>query len=129
MLLKLCEDYPNTPLDVLLSWAISAENSLQMWHRFSSYQLGFGPNPNLPNVLTENVHALHGTTSSEIFASQLNVLYSARKAFIESESCERIRQALWDKQRTLKQIFQPGDLVFYEPEVKVLRLGWGKVMF
>ena len=26
MLLKLCEDYPNTTLDVLLSWAISAKN-------------------------------------------------------------------------------------------------------
>ena len=28
MLLKLCEDYPNTSSDILLSWAISAKNSL-----------------------------------------------------------------------------------------------------
>ena len=90
MLLKLCEDYPNTSLYVLLSWAISAKNSLQMWHGFGSYQLVFGQNPNLPNVMTENVPALHGTISSEIFASDLNALHSARKAFIGSESCEKL---------------------------------------
>ena len=94
MFLKLCEDYHNTSLDILLSWPISAKNCLQMRHGFSSYQLLFDKNSNLANVMTENVPALHGTTSSEIFTSHLNVLHSARKAFIESESCERIRQAL-----------------------------------
>ena len=63
----------------------------------SSYQLVFGQNPNLPNVMTENVPALHGTTTSKRFPSHLNVLHSARKAFIESESCERIRRALRNK--------------------------------
>ena len=62
-----------------------------MWHGFSSYQLVFGHNPNLQNVMTENVPVLHGTTSSEIFALHLNVLQSAQKAFIELESCDRIR--------------------------------------
>ena len=65
-----------------------------MRHGFSSYQLVFGQNPNLPNVMTENVPALHRTTSSEIFASHLNALHSARKAFIGSGSCERIRLEL-----------------------------------
>ena len=71
-----------------------------MWHGFSSYQLVFGQYPNLPNAMTENVPELHGITSSEIFASQLNVLHSIGKAFIESESCERIKRALQKKIRT-----------------------------
>lgn len=65
-----------------------------MRHGFSSYQVVFGQNPNLPNVMTESVPALHRTTSSKIFASHLNALHSAWKAFIGSESCERIRLVL-----------------------------------
>ena len=55
--------------------------------------------------MTENLPPLHEITSSEIFASQLNVLHSAGKAFIESESCERIKRALQNKIRTSQQIF------------------------
>ena len=76
-----------------------------MWHGFSSCQLEFGQYPNLPNVMTENVPVLHGITSNEIFASQLNLLHSVGKAFIESESCERIKRALQNKIRTSQQIF------------------------
>ena len=47
MLLKLIEQCPKTPVDVLLTWANTARNSLQMWHGFSSYQLVFGKNPNI----------------------------------------------------------------------------------
>ena len=79
--------------------------------------------------MTENVPALHGTTTSKRFASHLNVLHSAGKAFIESESCERIRRALRNKMRTPEQIFQPEDLVFYKREGKEQWLGPGKVMF
>ena len=79
--------------------------------------------------MTENVLALHGTKTSKRLASHLNVLHSARKAFIESESCERIRRALRNKMRTPEQIFQPEDLVFYKREGKEQWLGPGKVMF
>ncbi len=41
MLLKLEEQCPDTSLEVLLSWANMAKNSLQMWNGFSSYQLKF----------------------------------------------------------------------------------------
>ena len=56
--------------------------------------------------MTENLPPLHEITStSEIFASQPNVLHSAGKAFIESESCERIKRALQNKICTSQQIF------------------------
>ena len=40
-------------LEVALCWAVNAKNSLQNIFGFSSYQLVFGRNPNLPSVLTD----------------------------------------------------------------------------
>ena len=94
MLLKLQADNPTTQLNILLRWANMARNSLQMWHGYSSHQLVFGVNPNLPNIMNCNVPALEGSTSSETFAKHLNALHSARHAFIRSEADERIQRAL-----------------------------------
>ena len=129
MLLKLKEQCPNTPLNVLLAWANTARNSLQMWHGFSSYQLVFGQNPNLPNVMTDHMPALEGTTTSEMLTTHLNALHTARKAFIESESNERIRRALRSKVRASEQTFSNGDRVYYKREGLDRWLGPGKVVF
>lgn len=129
MLLKLVEQCPNTSLDLLLCWANMAKNSLQMWHGYSSYQIVFGKNPNLPNIMTENVPALVGSTSSEILAEHLNALHAARRAFVESEADERIRRALRCKIRASEQIFDRGDRVYYKREGHERWLGPGKVIF
>lgn len=42
MLLRLEEQCPQTSSEVLLCWANTARNSLQMWHGYSSYQMVFG---------------------------------------------------------------------------------------
>ena len=68
-----------------------ARNSLRMWHGYSSYQLVFGTNPNLPNIMTDNLPALQGATSSEILAKHLQALHESCEAFIQSEADERIR--------------------------------------
>ena len=73
-----------------------ARNSLQMWNGYSSHQLVFGENPNLPNM-SNTLPALEGTTGSGVFAQHLNALHDARKAFIQTEEDERIRQALQNK--------------------------------
>ena len=49
----------------------------------------FGENPNLPNIMNNNLPALQGTTSSEVFAEHLNALHAARKAFIQTEADEK----------------------------------------
>ena len=97
MLLKMKEGCPGTPIEVLLSWANMAKNALHMVHGYSSYQLVFGKNPNLPNMTNENVAALEGRTSSEMLAQHLNALHEARQAFVSSEADERIRRALRSK--------------------------------
>ena len=70
-----------------------------MWHGFSSYQIVFGKNPNLPNVLTDNLPALEGVPTSEAIAKQVNALHSSRKAYIQSVAHERVRRALRSKVR------------------------------
>ena len=99
VLLKLEEQCPGTPLEVVLCWVNVARNSLQMWHGFSSYQIVLGKNPNLPNVMTDNLPALEGVTISESIAKPLNALHSAKKAYIQSEAHERVRRALHSKVR------------------------------
>ena len=129
MLIKLEAEYGKMNSQTLLSWANMARNSLQMWNGYSSHQLVFGENPNLPNIMSDNLPAMEGTTSSEVFAKHLNALHAARKIFIESEANERIRRALRHKVRASEQVFENGDRVFYKREGKERWLGPGKVVF
>ena len=129
MLKKLKSDHPNISLEVLLCWACNARNSLQMWQGFSSYQLVFGQNPNLPNIMTDNLPALEGTTTSETLAKHINALHSSRQAFIRSESDERVRRALRHKIRASEQSFTNGDRVYYKRQGSEKYLGPGKVVF
>ena len=88
MLLKLEEENRNTDSQILLGkygW-----NTLQMWNGFSSHQLIFGKNPNLPCV-TDGLPGLEGSTSSDTFAQHLNALHSSRRAYIQTEANGRIR--------------------------------------
>ena len=129
MLMKLEVNFESYNKQTLLSWANMARNSLQMWNGYSSHQLVFGENPNLPNIMNDNPPALQGMTSSEIFAEHLNALHAARRAFIQTEADERIRRALRNKVRAAEQVFKNGDIVFYKREGKERWLGPGKVVF
>lgn len=129
MLNKLEAENPNTENQTLLSWANMAKNSLQMWNGFSSHQLIFGQNPNLPGILKDALPSLEGTTSSEKFAKHLNALHKARNAFMETEASERIRRALRAKVRAAEQKFDHGEPVYYKREGKERWLGPGKVIF
>jgi len=129
MLMKLEAENPGVESQALLGWANMARNSLQMWNGYSSMQLVFGENPNLPGVMTDSLPALAGTTSSETFAKHLNLLHSARKAYIETEASERIRRALRSKIRASEQRYENGDHVYYKREGKERWLGPAKVVF
>ena len=129
MLLKLEEENMNTDSQTLLCWANMARNSLQMWNGFSSHQLIFGKNPNLPGIMTDGLPALEGSTSSERLAQHLNAMYATRRAYIESESNERIRRALRGKIRAAEDIYQQGDTVYYKREGRERWLGPATVVF
>ena len=129
ILTKLVHDFPRTPVPILLKWACLAKNTLQMYEGFSSYQLVFGRNPNLPNIITGGPSVLEETCISEKFIEHLNSLHAARQAFVQSESCCRIKRALKSKIRTNEQVFQPGDLVYYKRDSCEKWLGPAKVIF
>ena len=128
-LVKLAADYGKVNSQTLLSWGNMARNSWQMWNGYSSHQLVFGENPNLPNIMSNTLPALEGTTSSEVFAQNLSALHGTRKAFLQTKADERIRQALWNKVRASEQVFENGDRVFYKREGKERCLGPGKIVF
>ncbi|KAK6191181.1 hypothetical protein SNE40_002919 [Patella caerulea] len=119
----------NLNKQTLLSWANMARNSLQMISGYSSYQLVMGRNPRIPCLMDEKPPALHSSTTSKVFADHLNALHETRKAYIQSESSERIRRALRTKMRVLEQTFNPGDLVYYKREKSERWLGPGKIIF
>jgi hypothetical protein len=129
MLIKLASENKNVEIETLLLRANMARNSLQMWNGFSSQQLVFGKNQNLPNIMQAELPALEGTTCSEAFSKHLNVLHETRKAYIQTEADERIRRALRSKVKTAEQVFENADMVFYKREGTERWLGHGKVVF
>ena len=128
MVLKTLED--NTcDLDTALSWAVCAKNSLHNSKGFSPNQLVFGYNPNLPSVLHNKLPALENTSCSEMIADNLNALHSARKAFIQAESSEKIQRALRHQVRDLSGLeYSNGDFVYYKRPSSDRWMGPGTVV-
>ena len=100
MFLKTFEE-SGSDLQIALQWVINAKNSLS-----NVCQM----NPRLPNGLSNRSPALEGLSESKIVASNLKNMHEARKAFIKSESSEKISCALRYNLRSNKDaIFTTGD--------------------
>lgn len=116
-------------IEVAFCWALNAKNSLQNIHGFSSYQLVFGQNPNLPSVFENKLPALEGVTSSKLIASHLNALHKGREEFVKLEASEKMRRAMRSKTRTHSNItYYNGDEVFYKREGEKRWRGPGRVI-
>lgn len=104
----------NCELEVALSWAISAKNSLANYNGYSPNQLLFGKNPNIPCILTNKPPAMESKTTSQVVAKNLNAMHAARRAYIENESSEKIRRALRHQIRPSGNVkYMNGDKVYY----------------
>ena len=126
--IKILEEEPNMKLETALAWAVNAKNALKNYDGFSPYQLVYGQNPNLPSVAVDKPPALEGTTVSNKVALHLNALHWARKAYIKSETSERIRRALKHQIRNTSEVFSSGDSIYFKREVNVKWKGPGKVI-
>lgn len=111
-LIKLKEDI-NSSWEIALSWAVSAKNSLHSVFGYSPYQIVFGRNPKLPSILSDKPPALGGSNTSKIVAANIRAIHEGRKAFIASESSEKIRRALRSNIRPKGEHFLTGDRVYY----------------
>ena len=115
--------------DVALAWCLSAKDALLNSYCYSSNQLAFDYNPNFPSVTENKLPALAGVTSSELVASHLNALHTARRRFIETEEDEKLHRALKRKTRTATSLkYQTGDQVYYKKKDSSYWKGPGMVI-
>ena len=126
---RLDEDYPRLDLDTKLSWACMAKNSLQMVYGFSPNQLVFGQNPKLPNVISDPPPSWEDSTVSEVLARHLNLLHATRRAFLKSESCTKMKNALKAKITCNEVVYEPGDILYYKRAKDNKWIGPAKVVF
>ena len=125
---KTMED-SNCNLETAVVWAVSAKNSLSGHQGYSPNMLVFGKNTNFPNVLTNELPALETKVSSVTVENNLKAMNNARKAFIESESSEKIKRALKHKVRSCNDaIFENGDKVYYKRNINPKWRGPGCVI-
>lgn len=103
----------NCSFQIALHWALAAKNSLINVYGFSPNQLVFGRNIELPSAHKDKIPA-QNKPSSEYIMENLKALHTARQAFIQQESSEKLRRALNRQTRSYSnQIFHQGQEVFY----------------
>lgn len=110
---KIVTDNPRMEPRTALAWAVNAKNSFPMFNGFSSFQLVFGKNPTMPNILTDKLPALNGVTTSQSLADHIQGIYAGRQAFTEALCSDRIRTALRHKVRAVEKEYRQGDKVYY----------------
>ena len=102
-------------LQLEVSWAVSAKNSLKNVHGFSPNQLVLGKNLNFLNICDDPLSALENKIISEIVAKNLNAFHQARQNYITSESSSKIKQALKHQVQTYSDVIcNTGDIVYYK---------------
>ena len=122
-------DYPNMNLETALAWAITAVNAMSSVRGFSPYQLVFGKNIRLPNILEDPPAAWEEPEKSKQLIDTLNAIHTARKAYTAAERCERIKKALKAKIRVSDTIYNKGDNVYFKKEGCDTWKGPAKVVF
>ena len=121
ILLRISTDFPRLDIQTALAWACSAKNSLQQVYGFSPYQIVFGKNPRLPNILSDGPPAWEDKPVSETLAKHLNALKTTREEFVRSETSSRIKKALKSKVNTNVLDLKPGDMVYFKRDKEEFR--------
>ena len=82
--------------------------------RATMEQLVTGKNPVLSSILNDNPPALEARSMSTAFTERVNAALSARTAFVEVDSSERLRSALCKKIRVHCETYNQGDRVYFK---------------
>ena len=122
-------DYPKMSLDVALAWAVTAVNSMTNVRGFSPYQLVFGKQIKLPNILEDPPPAWEEPERSKTLLDTLEAIHATREQYIKAERCDRIKRALRAKIRIADTIYENGDIVYFKKEGENTWRGPAKVVF
>ena len=71
---KIMKEDPRIDPTIPLAWTVRAQNRFSMYRGYLSYQLVFGKNPTLPNMMKYKLLALNGVTISESVADHINAI-------------------------------------------------------
>ena len=129
ILQSVLKDYPQLSLKSALTWACTAKNSLTTIHGYSPFQLVFGRNIRLPNILNDPPPTYEIKTRSKALRDNLTAIHATREAHIKAESCEKLKRALKSKVRTFDHIYQHGDYVYFKRERQEGWEGPARVVF
>ena len=129
ILQSVLRDFPNLSLKAALTWACTAKNSLTTIHGYCPFQLVFGRNIKLPNVLNDPPPTYEIKTKSKALADNLTAIHATRQAYMKSENCERLKKALRSKIRTFEHTYEHGDYVYYKRDRQDGWEGPAKVVF
>ncbi len=122
-------DYPSMRLEVALAWAVTAVNSMTNVRGFSPYQLVFGRQIRLPNILEDPPPTWEEPERSKTLLETLEAIHATREKYIKAERCERIKRALRSKIRINDAIYENGDIVFFKKEGESTWRGPARVVF
>ena len=129
ILQSVLRDYPQLSLKSALTWACTAKNSLTTIHGYSPFQLVFGRNIRLPNILNDPPPTYEIKTMSKALADNLAAIHATREAHMKAESCEKLKRALKSKVRTFDHTYHHGDYVYYKRDRQEGWEGPARVVF
>ena len=103
------------PWELVFAWVRAAKNFLKNVYGFSKSSSFWTKKPNAFNVASNKLPALEGATCSKVVAENLFAVHDAKKAFIKSESDEKLSQALRHQVRTSSEVKHVTvDQVYYK---------------
>ena len=111
----------STPQEVsrCLAETAQAKNSLARVHGYSPVQWVLGQEPSVPHSVLDSPHQLavhdHICRGGE-FAIQASIREAARLCWIQLDNSDRYRRAILRHPRLQKQVFFPGEQVFFYQE-------------
>ena len=98
---------------IALAWAVAAKNGFPMHGGYSSYQLIYGKDPNMPNIPYNKPPAMNGVTTSKSVAAHISALHKSRIAFTEAICDQKVMRALRHKVRAVERTYALGQKVYY----------------